>query len=314
MAKQSPYFNETLIESLKDLSERLQGVSHSDKNGSWIGGKISKPSLDSIGGWLVNKLVTGDPDSPGLPAEETARPDSQGFSNAFSQYSTISSAAPSTSPSPQSSTVNLHAGWNQPNYRPTERSASAMDNRRKQTTTVPRIASASAATTTFSQAYNHGYQPMSTMSEVDTPSFTTTSEVNEDSEGQEVTWWGDISTSRTPTASNFLRPDNSVNMVTTADGFLSPMGNIPFSPHPATNGHSSSFSRHQEQEEDVEDLGFGNSRPSTRTGVDKGPEPYDPGNASQLPSPEPKETKPSAPERPGMPASSSTSSVRLHFL
>ncbi|KAF9053706.1 hypothetical protein BDZ89DRAFT_1205142 [Hymenopellis radicata] len=293
LARPSPYFNDTLLEQLKGLSDRLQGVAHSDKN-SWIGGKLGKPSLDSIGGWLegrFTKLVTGDVDSPGLPSEETAKPDGPGFSNTFSQYSTISSAAPSTSPSPQSSVVNLSltaGGATLGSYRPPDRSSSAMDQRRKQTAPPPRIASASAATTTFSQAYSLGhalnnYHPMSTTSEANAPRMTVDEAEDDDPDAQVVTWWGDIDSHRTPTAANFMRANN-VSLVPTGDGFMSPMGNIPFSPHPNAQRSFQSSNRVQEEDEE-EDLGFGNSKSKDKE------VPYDPGNLQEDAAPEKKVDK-----------------------
>lgn len=296
MARPSPYFNDVLLELLKGLSDRLAGVAPSDKN-TWIAGKLGKPSLDSIGGWLegrFTKLVTGDVDSPGLPEEDTARPDGPGFSNTFSQYSTISSAAPSASPSPQSSVVNLLATSN---YRPTDRSASALDNRRKQSLPPPRIASASAATTSFAQAYSLGqalnsYQPMSTTSE-DTPRVRHDDVGDDDPDTQVVTWWGDIDSHRTPTATNFLRADN-VSLVPTGDGFVSPMGNFAFGGQPANSTRSYQPSNTLPEEEEDEDLGFGNSKSKPKK---DGNAPYDPGNVPKDSDKKQTEAKPA--ERPG---------------
>ncbi|KIY61739.1 hypothetical protein CYLTODRAFT_405295 [Cylindrobasidium torrendii FP15055 ss-10] len=286
MAKPSPYFNAALLETLKDLSGRLNGAASSDKNTSWISSKVGKTSLDSIGGWLVNKLVAGDGDSPGLPPDDIAKPESQSFGNTFSQYSTISSATPSANPSPQSSSTNLTTAYNFP---PPTRSTSAMDNRRK-TQQLPRVASASAATTSFAQAHAfNAYQPMSTMAEDQT--------VGPDDEGQEVTWYGnDIGYNKTPTATNYLNPNGAAP---SHEGLFSPMGNIPFSPMPPTQssyGNGNGRGARIDEDDDMEDLGFGNSKP--KKGGDDKVVPYDPGNATPPASDPEEDKKRSQPQRP----------------
>ena len=69
---------------------------------------MSKPSLDSIGGWLegrLTKFIAGDGDTSPVPAQESARGGEPGV---FTHYSTISSATTSASPSPQPSQINPH--------------------------------------------------------------------------------------------------------------------------------------------------------------------------------------------------------------
>ncbi|KAG7452475.1 uncharacterized protein BT62DRAFT_878913 [Guyanagaster necrorhizus] len=277
VSRSSPYFNETLTEQLKGLSDRIVGVSHADKGGSWMSGKLSKPSLDTIGGWLegrFTKLVTGDAEATTATEEDASKIDDRsGHTGPFSQYSSISSAAPSADPSPHSSVVNLPitpgrtgSAMSTHGYRPPERAASAMDTiRRKQSPPMPRISSASATTTMFAPSHSFGqalsdYKPLDTMNEVDVatpkPSF---DEADDDPSAQEVTWWGDGLSSRTPTATNFVKLNDAV--VTSTDGFVSLMDNTTFSlsspPAPASRPPH----KFSEEEDEEEDLGFGNSKP-----------------------------------------------------
>ena len=93
-----------MLEQLKNLADRLSGVSHPDKASSWIPGKIPKPSLDTLGGWLegrFTKLVTGESDSLALPQEDAVKQDDgHGLSGPFTHYNTISSANNSARSSP----------------------------------------------------------------------------------------------------------------------------------------------------------------------------------------------------------------------
>ncbi|KAK0459755.1 Sec23-binding domain of Sec16-domain-containing protein, partial [Desarmillaria tabescens] len=305
MSRPSPYFNETLIEQLKGLSDRIAGVSLVDKGGSWMSGKLSKPSLDTIGGWLegrFTKLVTGDTEATVATEEDPSKVDDRsGNMGPFSQYSSISSAAPSADPSPHSSVVNLPiapgrtgSAMSTHGYRPPDRAASAMDTiRRKQSPPLPRISSASATTTMFAPSHSFGqafsdYKPLGTMNEVDVATPKPSSdEADDDPNTQEVTWWGDGLSSRTPTATNFVKVDDAA--VTSADGFISLMDNTAFAlaPPPATASRSPNNVPDEVDEE--EDLGFGNSKPKDK--------PFDDKNAE---SEEKKEQKTAAPERPGM--------------
>ncbi|KAK0210780.1 Sec23-binding domain of Sec16-domain-containing protein [Desarmillaria ectypa] len=305
VSRPSPYFNETLIEQLKGLSDRIAGVSLVDKSGSWMSGKLSKPSLDTIGGWLegrFTKLVTGDAEATAATEEDPSKIDDRsGNMGPFSQYSSISSAAPSADPSPHSSVVNLPitpgrtgSAMSTHGYRPPDRAASAMDTiRRKQSPPMPRISSASATTTVFAPSHSFGqvlsdYKPLGTMNEADIatpkPSF---DETDDDPNTQEVTWWGDGLSSRTPTATNFVKVNDAA--VTSADGFISLMDNTAFAlaPPPATASRPSHNVPNEEDEE--EDLGFGNSKPKDQPFDDKHTE-----------SEEKKEHKTATPERPGM--------------
>jgi COPII coat assembly protein SEC16 len=245
---------------------------------------MTKPSLDSTLTWLEGrfaKLITGDGDSSPPPTEQTS-----GADGPFSHYSTISSATTSARSSPQPSI-------NNPNILPPRRSGSAMGvppvpNSRIQidrassamdyirhkplsgelsVPPVPRVASASAATTTFAQSQSfgqviNGYSPSTTFQssqdskELLTP---TPDSVNGEGSHQEVSWWGSSyateSSAATPTATAFLRVDEST-FAASSDGFISLMDDSSLSVvanAPAKNDPPS------RSEEDEEDLGFGNS-------------------------------------------------------
>jgi COPII coat assembly protein SEC16 len=250
---------------------------------------MSKPSLDSTLTWLegrFTKLITGDGDSTPPPTEQASRAEQQAF-GPFSHYSTISSATTSARSSPQPSISN-------PNILPPRRSgsamgvppvssshiqidraSSAMDYIRHKPLSgelvvppMPRVASASAATTTFAQSQSFGqvvngysssssFQSIRDSKELLTP---TPDSVNGEGSNQEVSWWGSSSygtesSAATPTAAAFLRVDEST-VATSSDGFISLMDDSAIAVvanDPAKNDPLS------HSEEDEEDLGFGNS-------------------------------------------------------
>jgi len=270
------------LEQLKGLSDRIIGVSHVDKSGSWIGGKLSKPSLDTIGGWLegrFTKLVTGDADSATPPEEESTKTEERAFIGPFSHYSTISSATPSASPSPQPSTIN--ANVLPPLYRSgsameisppnshvqIDRASSAMDYIRRRPSPVPRIASAGATATalspSFGQVINSDYSPRTDFANHNTMTPRPSIDRNEELIGQEPSWWSsssysESSTSQTPTAATFLPVDETA-VASSSEGFISLMDDATFSvaPRPAVSREP----QHSPRYEDEEDLGFGNSKP-----------------------------------------------------
>ncbi|KAF9264646.1 hypothetical protein L218DRAFT_862380 [Marasmius fiardii PR-910] len=323
MHRSSPYFTPVLSEQLRGLTDRIAGTAHSEKSNSWVGNKLGKPSLDSIGGWLegrFTKLVTGDSEEDSETRNDGNKGDEQGyaFSGPFSsQYSAMSSTNPSNDPSPQSSVVNLNSyappsgvpgrtGSSMSNRSllnhhsapippPQERAASAMDyGPRRKASPGPRIASASAYTTTFAQSRTMGqarsiYSPPGTAKQ------------EEEDEGQEVSWWGssgyggdDGKTPRTATFVQLGAADQPVS--TSEDGLISLMDNNSYVPQPSAKTSERS---QPTLDEDEEDLGFGNSKPKSKPSETNGDGTYD--------ATEPK----AAPQRPDVkpaPATSSSSS------
>jgi COPII coat assembly protein SEC16 len=256
--------------------DRISGTSHVDKSGSWMGSKIGKPSLDSIGGWLegrIAKFVAGDVDSPTQPQDIT-RTEERTFSGPFS---TISSTTPSARTSPQPTPVNsvvppprsgsAMALPSQHAYVPVDRASSALDHYKPKIASTPRVASANAAVTSFSQlpiqSPNVDDQPQNTRSpgaDTLTPKMT-----NDDTIGdQDPVWWSSSSSydsfTKTPTATSFMRVEESVAR-TTSEGFISLMDAPTFSNITSnTVRESPPLSHPITEEEDVEDLGFSNTK------------------------------------------------------
>lgn len=255
--------------------DRISGTSHVDKSSSWMGSKIGKPSLDSIGGWLegrIAKFVAGDVDSPTQP-QDMNRIEERTFSGPFS---TISSATPSARSSPQPTPVSnvvppprsgsAMAFPSQNTYVPVDRASSALDYYKPKVTSTPRVASASAAVTSFSQTpvqspnMNDQLQnTLSTGADTLTPKMTN----DENFDDQEPAWWGSSSlydnSTKTPTATNFMRVEESV-VKTTSEGFISLMDAPSFSNITSNTTRETPSHSRPAFEEDAEDLGFGNTR------------------------------------------------------
>jgi hypothetical protein len=243
------------LEQLNELQQRLSGVFHGEKSNSWIGGKITKPSLDSIGGWLegrFTKLVTGDNDSPS-PHEDHSRTSSQQFVGPFAHYSTISSTAPSSTSSPQPTFNQL----------PTPRTNSAMSN-----PYGPPIVSSSMQSISHLQSSATSTQSSSPQS---SPTAVNGYPRDEDSPGSSETpvagnWWSggaNDAAIKTPTAATFL-PVQHDTVEASSDGFISLMGDqsFAFESKPPSR-QATSFSA-VDTLEGEEDLGFGNSKPKPK--------------------------------------------------
>ncbi|KAF8910947.1 Sec23-binding domain of Sec16-domain-containing protein [Gymnopilus junonius] len=300
LSNNSPYTTVALLEQLQGLQQRLSGVFHGDKSSSWITGKISKPSLDSIGGWLegrFTKLVTGETDSP-TPIAENARSNDQPFSGPFAHYSTISSTTPSARSSPQPTPPN--PGGLPPPQRTTsamatsspytqvqiERSSSAMGYMRQKP--AVQITQVNTGSISSSQSSPTGYG-LNGHSRQDSGGYASKAE-DLATPVQRASWWdsmGDQSaTSNTPTATTFMQVEES-SLQTSGDGFISLMDNHSFSvgpsPQPTSYAQQTRTSSQYTIEEDLEeDLGLGNSKPKHEkaeekdTVVDEKPKPAAP--------------------------------------
>lgn len=276
-----------------------------DKSGSWIGGKLTKPSLDTIGGWLegrFTKLVTGDAESDTPPEDGAVKKDEHTFNSTFSHYSTISSTTTSASPSPQPSVINHNTlpppgrtgsamSTSSSLYTPhtqIDRASSAMDYQRRRPSPAPRIASAGPATTTFGQSMSFGQAfseraPYAASNDMMTPRPSL--ETTEEDEGQEVWWGGSYGAStETPTTATFMKPASS-GLPPSSEGFVSLMDSTPTpfatTPEPTYKNQT----QRPTHDEDEDDLGFGNSKPKEK------PQEGD--------SPKAGETPKAAPQRPG---------------
>ncbi|KAF8590610.1 hypothetical protein K439DRAFT_1611986 [Ramaria rubella] len=260
----SQFYTPTFIGELKNLSDRLTAAPQMDKTASWISRKMTKPSLDTIGSWLegrFSKLIVGEgEDNPEPPLNEPPQPPKPGY-GPFSHYSTISStsasATPSRSSTPNATIPTTNMGFGTAHTQ-IDRASSAMDHLRpeaQRTSPVPRVASASATTTTFAQGYN-------TMSRYRQDMRDAESEGASESGGQDVTWWGSSShdgSGPTPTAATFHKIDEA----DTGSNFVSLMNE--YSPGPTPIATSSHSRTQKDDVEDEEDLGFGNSSSKSKS-------------------------------------------------
>ncbi|KAF8503540.1 Sec23-binding domain of Sec16-domain-containing protein [Russula emetica] len=286
-----------LSEQIRELTYRLDGAPHLDKTGSWIRGKVTRPSLDSLGNWLggrLTELVAGNDDSPTMDGDTTPH-ESKTFAGPFSHYSTITPSTTSKVPSPQPSTDHstfadaqkkhpqrtgsAQALRHNPQVQ-IDRASSAMEYRPayRNSSPGPRIASASAATTQFSQTnFNYGGYPYANEA--------TNSSYQQSSDGdlRAGAWWGSSSTgnSSTTTPTVPLLPNDRLSP---SSDFVSLMevSPIPSISDSSITPRSSALATH---EEDDDDLGLGNSSSKRKASLN------DPGTqGSSIPDPKPAET------------------------
>ncbi|KAG6900882.1 hypothetical protein C0993_010000 [Termitomyces sp. T159_Od127] len=304
----SPYATSVLLEQLKGLNDRISGVTHVDKS-FWTGGKLGKPSLDSIGGWLegrFTKLVTGDADLDNTPEEDVIKADEGGFIGPFSHYSTISSTTSSARSSPQPSFTNLNAlapvrsgsamGQSISRTNPQiDRASSAIDyTRPKPMPPAPRVASANPSTTSFTtggQRPSNGYKPGD---DLVTPRPSLVPEEDE-SIVQEVTWWAGTAYAEGPATATptTLMPvdEGTISASQSSDGFISLMDNTSYSIAPQTLSSQTSIQTLSNLDENEEDLGFGNSSIKTQR-VTKREQSYDGSETSSSANPGPTKVAP----------------------
>lgn len=262
-----------LSEQIRELTDRLVGAPHLDKTGSWIRGKMTRPSLDSLGNWLGGRLtefVAGSDDSPTMDGDTTPH-ESKTFAGPFSHYSTITPSTTSKVPSPQPTmdhstfadaqnklpqrTGSAQALRHNPQVQ-IDRASSAMEYRPayRNLSPAPRIASASAATTQFSQTnFNYGGYPYA--NDTTNSSYLQSS----DSDSRAGAWWGSSSAenSSTTTPTVPLIPNDRSS---SSSGFVSLMevSPIPSVSESSITPRSSALATHNEDEGD-DDLGLGNS-------------------------------------------------------
>ncbi|KAI0748222.1 Sec23-binding domain of Sec16-domain-containing protein [Daedaleopsis nitida] len=293
VTRTSPYLNITLGEQLKGLTDRLVAAPQLDKSGSWIGGKMAKPSLDSIGNWLegrFTKFIAGEGDSP-RPEESKGMEHQQSYSGPFANYSSISSATTSTYPSPHHSVTDLtdvppaaappfrtgSAFGNRPPSRQINRASSAMDHVRPFQRTgspIARVASANAATfadaASYGQArangaYGNGYTPAQGLNHLDSHGDVSGQHSKPPTTGS-WGWGASESEVATPTASTFVSLDDQPSSGTSNSGFISLMDDV--STPTASKLMNTTTPRASQQafdEDDEEDLGFGNKNLKRKT-------------------------------------------------
>jgi len=280
-----------MLEQLKNLADRLSGVSHSsDKASSWIPGKIPKPSLDTLGEWLegrFTKLVTGESDSLALPQEDGVKQDGgNGLSGPFTHYNTISSATNSARSSPAPPFVTpayaLPSTGSAMSNKTSYSYGSVTDLVKRNQSPGPTAsvtqqampASVALPSTPLVQtqlgnhnnggyAYTNEYGPGP---DLQTPKRSVNSDTEEEKNMQEVAWWGSSvdgghqSNGKTPVA-KFEKVEGMHGGMDN-EGFFSPMTNQSFVVGSKSGGTPVSrpeqaASYVEENEED--DLGLGNS-------------------------------------------------------
>lgn len=289
VGKPSPFYTRTFLEQLKDLSDRLSGTPQLDKTGSWIARKMTKPSLATLGNWIesgVTKFIAGEGDETQANADSAKKQPGGAAAGPFAQFTVISSA----NTSPNASSANLSTMLSIPSSglappstapprrsgsamavrgpygmyggsAPPDRAASAMDMRPDPLSPMTgagfQVLSANAATTFYEadSAYrgaadNATASSMSASQSTDTERPTYGSWYDSGSQGDD----GSKSTS----AATFY----SVPAEGDAGGFISPMDSLSGGPASRAPSHLStprSMSVATVEEEDMEDLGFGNS-------------------------------------------------------
>jgi hypothetical protein len=274
---------------------------------------MSKPSLDGIGSWLEGRftqLITGDP-SPVSSGRAVASED-RTFAGPFSHYSAISSAASSASSSPRPSTVNLNV---LPPPRRTgsamayplaanshvqiDRASSAMDHIRRKPS-PPRVASANALATTFDRSPSLGALPNNYSPTNNPEAMTPRPPSDAAQQKEEPSWWGSSYTSdssaQTPTAATFVRVDDP-KIPSSSSGFVSLMDGESLSVGPSISDQRQNI----DDNDDVEDLGFGNSSKRDSPPNDNGEE-------------QAKTPPPAAKVEPAKPPSAGTLSLTTHPL
>ncbi|TFK42566.1 Sec23-binding domain of Sec16-domain-containing protein [Crucibulum laeve] len=310
LTRGSPYFTPALLEQLKGLEDRINGIHQGDKSGSWIGGKLTKPSLDTIGGWLegrFTKLVTGDADTPTTSEPEVSKTEDRPFAGPFSHYSTISSTTPSARSSPQPTTVNH-------NVFPPPRTGSALSSSPYAPSAAPDYAKPALSPNPYgvSAAYPqspsvaHGFSSYagnnySPSEDLMTPKPSNESN-DEDDNAQEASWWGatsytDSSSTKTPTTATFMKVDEGVPA--SSDGFISLMDNHNFSVGPSSTRGETPHSTSQDDGDD-DDLGLGNPKKEKREAQQEGEKEKTTPAAVSTPTP-------SAPARPELKPTSGSS-------
>ncbi|KAF9518189.1 hypothetical protein BS47DRAFT_324942 [Hydnum rufescens UP504] len=278
----SLYFTAPFLVQHKELSDRLAGTI--DTNANWISRTINKPSIDSLGTWSLNKLskfIEGDEPST-VPEDETLAGElTSAAAGPFSHYSEISSVTTSQAPSPTTSSFNGFAVPNATSNGPPplrragsaiprpatassvhmDRAASAMDYvRSTRASPVTRTWSADPMTTTFQAGMTRSSNNPDALSGP-RPSKVAQNGHAIGSGG----WWDgsqvdgeEESIGATPRASTFLPASGSDD----TGQFVSLMDTHSFVPSPQpTSSYVSSRPPDPIDDEEEEDLGFGNSKP-----------------------------------------------------
>ena len=270
---------------------------------------MTRPSLDSLGNWLGGRLtefVAGGDDSPTVDGDTTPH-ENKTFAGPFTHYSTITPSITSKVSSPQP-TMDHNTFADAQNKLPQrtgsaqavrinpqvqiDRASSAMEYRPvyRNSSPAPRIASASAATTLFSQA-NSSYGGYPYGNDIANGSYQQLE--NDLSDSGAGAWWGSSSTgdSSTTTPTVATSPNGRSSP---PSGFVSLMNvsSIPAIPESSVPIRSSTLATHDEDDDDDDDLGLGNSSNKRKASLN------DPGTRDGS-APDSKAAEPDTRSRPG---------------
>jgi COPII coat assembly protein SEC16 len=248
----SAFITQPLLEHLKELSDRLTGAPH-PMNKAWGIGKMTKPSIDNLGGWLegrIKNFIVGDGESEASQNGKTKNAEQQAFSGPFVSYSTMSSAQSSASPSPSPSLQNLSTATSYGTLRPSSvvygappaanRPPSAAEFSNPYRPSSPAVRSLPPTTTAY-DPYTAEPEPLTAKNPP----------ASGNAAGGGSSWWGepsDDSAGRTPTATTFRTGGTSPTWPNSAAKEASSSSNRPNGPGPSID-------------DDEDDLGFGNSKP-----------------------------------------------------
>lgn len=325
LSKHTPYFTPTFQEQLKELTDRLNGTPHMDKSGSWIARKMTKPSLAGLGTWIesgVTNFIAGSGDDAAQAEADTKkRINTDAAAGPFAQFSVISSA----NTSPNASSANLSAPFVSSSapaaglvppptggprrtgsalafrgsvngLSPIDRSASAMDMRPENKLPYspgPQVFSANPATTSFYQAQSMYGAFGSAPEDANRSSLDSSRPANGN-------WWdAGISTAATSVEEETKSdPSPQFYSAENTSNFASPMDSLGPSQAPSYAGTPRTGSVAPVEEEDLEDLGFGNASHKK-----KKPEPVPEGTetgdtSSKTPEPTPAPAKAEPPSKP----------------
>lgn len=262
----SPFLTQQFSNLIRDFYGRISGESELEKSGSWITSKISKPSLNGIGGWIggsLSKFVAGDePSSPEM--KDTSLSNNAAYAGTFQNFSNISSANTSRAPSPAPS---QSASYGRPSLA-IDRSASG--------TSYPSYGRSPSSSFDHDRNSMRGTPPLPRMSMESYASSTNiTKSIGNDahyginghasgeseSKQQSGGWWSSAygdGAEPTPTAASFLSVD-AASSTGESSGFISLMDTVAsYTPSPsATTISSSQRDLHADDFDD--DLGLSNS-------------------------------------------------------
>ena len=291
-SRSSPFLHPCLLDQTKDLHDRLSCTPPRDGGpGSWVTRKMARPTLDSLWSTLEGKFTSfvageGEEASATAPSASEAIANSKGKQiGPFSHYSAISPASTSGTVSRAQSISDLHGsaayGATSPPASPPKRGGFPAQPPRAQPQRAPPSAQHQRTGSLGFSAFGSdpyatapSWAPPTPVEEEDTTSTSADDTVTEATQPDSSGWWGaangststsandsgNVTPAFQPIAESFAEDDS---------GFISPMGAMSRASSTPSNAspYLSSNARAQDNVEEEDDLGFGNS--SSRRGSAK---------------------------------------------